>query len=211
MRQMKILRDAREIEGFAYHPCFLDARTISEHMDWIEQLTFSAQVSRGKTTKRKFDMFGFAYTIDGRRLSETKSMPVSLETLVASALPKCPSGTQFDQCIVTRYPPGAGIRWHTDAPAFDDCIIGVSFGGAARLLFREAARRAEQRSVTIVSGSLYDARIGPLGLRAPSHTGDVNPLLAHIPEGQVTDTISRPMKGDQCQSAANRVRLRPGS
>jgi alkylated DNA repair dioxygenase AlkB len=61
--------------------------------------------------------------------------------------------------LVTRYPPGAGIGWHRDAPQFGD-VGGVSLQAASRMRFRRGRPRAwqtaelplEPRSAYLLSG-----------------------------------------------------------
>ena len=61
--------------------------------------------------------------------------------------------------LVTRYPPGAGIGWHRDAPQFGD-VSGVSLLTACRMRFRRGRPRAwetveltlEPRSAYVLSG-----------------------------------------------------------
>jgi hypothetical protein len=43
--------------------------------------------------------------------------------------------------LVTRYPPGAGIGWHRDAPQFGD-VSGVSLQATCRMRFRRGQPRA---------------------------------------------------------------------
>jgi len=40
------------------------------------------------------------------------------------------------QVLVSRYPPGAGIGWHRDAPMFESRIVGVSLLAPCRMRFR---------------------------------------------------------------------------
>jgi DNA oxidative demethylase len=39
------------------------------------------------------------------------------------------------EILVQRYPPGAQIGWHRDAPAFG-IVVGISLGSASRMRFR---------------------------------------------------------------------------
>jgi DNA oxidative demethylase len=61
--------------------------------------------------------------------------------------------------FVTRYPPGAGIGWHRDAPQFGE-VGGISLLTACRMRFRYGRPRAwqtaeltlEPRSACVLSG-----------------------------------------------------------
>ncbi len=52
---------------------------------------------------------------------------------------------RFEQVLVTRYPPGAGIGWHRDAPMFGSRIAGVSLGSECRMRFQRG--KGEERRV----------------------------------------------------------------
>lgn len=63
------------------------------------------------------------------------------------------------QLLVTRYPPGAGIGWHRDAPQFGD-VSGISLLSGCRMRFRRGRPRTweaaeltlEPRSAYVLSG-----------------------------------------------------------
>ena len=74
--------------------------------------------------------------------------------------------------LVTRYPPGAGIGWHRDAPQFGE-VSGVSLLTACRMRFRRGRPRAwetaeltlEPRSAYLLSGparARWQHRIPPV-------------------------------------------------
>jgi alkylated DNA repair dioxygenase AlkB len=69
----------------------------------------------------------------------------------------------LEMAVVIRYPPGAGIGWHRDAPAFGD-VVGVSLGAPARLQLRRGGPGGERRELLLSPGSAYvlsrDARWG---------------------------------------------------
>lgn len=64
------------------------------------------------------------------------------------------------QVLVTRYPAGAGIGWHRDAPMFGSRIAGVSLRAPCRMRFQRtlrgersvAAVRLAPRSAYVLSG-----------------------------------------------------------
>jgi alkylated DNA repair dioxygenase AlkB len=61
--------------------------------------------------------------------------------------------------LVARYPPGAGIGWHRDAPQFGE-VAGISLQALCRMRFRRGRTRAwetaeltlEPRSAYVLSG-----------------------------------------------------------
>src|SRR2546428_8966624 len=59
------------------------------------------------------------------------------------------------EVLVTHYPPGAGIGWHRDAPAFG-VVVGVSLLGACRFRFQQGRGVARRpRAVTLAPGPAY--------------------------------------------------------
>jgi alkylated DNA repair dioxygenase AlkB len=60
------------------------------------------------------------------------------------------------QILVSRYPAGAGIGWHRDAPMFGSSIAGVSLGASCRMRFqRTVAGRREVAAVELAPRSAY--------------------------------------------------------
>ena len=59
----------------------------------------------------------------------------------------------FEQVIMARYPAGAGIGRHIDAPIFGEPIVGVSLRGACQMKFENA--KTEPVKLQIEPRSLY--------------------------------------------------------
>jgi alkylated DNA repair protein (DNA oxidative demethylase) len=64
------------------------------------------------------------------------------------------------ETLVSRYPPGAGIGWHRDAPMFGPVVIGISLGAPCVMRFRrgvsgptELLAELEPRSAYILAGA----------------------------------------------------------
>jgi alkylated DNA repair protein (DNA oxidative demethylase) len=145
-------------DGFAYIPKFLTPSEQATLLVQLRELAFAHDTFRGQQLKRSYAQFGYAYGSTGRKLQPAPSFPTFLHDLISKALPHCPVGTAFDQCIITHYPAGAGIGWHTDAPAFGDCIIAVSLAGMARLQFRPNGSTPVSHEQIAEPGSLYVMR-----------------------------------------------------
>jgi len=141
--------------GFAYLPHFLDESEQIELLQRLTKLDYQHDLFRGQRLKRGYAQFGYAYVSTGRKLDQAEALPPFLLALVERAAPHCPAGTTFNQCIVTRYPDGAGIGWHTDAPRFGECIMAVSLGATARLQFRPNGGKESTCEVQAAPGSLY--------------------------------------------------------
>jgi alkylated DNA repair dioxygenase AlkB len=86
---------------------------------------------RGQTARRTVRHYGFDYDYGSYRLTETDALPSSLEWV----RDRCAALVGIEpealaQALVTRYPPGAVIGWHRDAPAFDPNVLGLSLASA---------------------------------------------------------------------------------
>ncbi len=116
----------------------------------------------GQAARRTVLHFGYRYDYEAWKVVPTDPLPGSLEWLRARAatLVGVPAD-DFAETLVTRYPPGAGIGWHRDAPMFGPQVVGVSLlspctlrlqrgkGEARRVFALELARR----SVYVLSGA----------------------------------------------------------
>jgi alkylated DNA repair protein (DNA oxidative demethylase) len=142
-------------EGFSYIPGFLDHAEHDALLRNIQELAFVHDQYRGKQLKRRYAQYGYAYISAGKKVVPAAPFPDWLTALAQKAIPHCPARTAFNQCIITHYPPGAGIGWHTDAPQFDECIIGISLAGTARLQFQSNKNAATTHELTITPGALY--------------------------------------------------------
>jgi alkylated DNA repair dioxygenase AlkB len=142
-------------EGFVYIPNFLSPAEQGALLGELRALTFEHDVFRGQTMKRGWAQFGYNYVAASRTLEPAPPIPPFLQTVIEKASPYYPAGVEFSQCIVTHYPAGAGIGWHTDASCFGDWILGVSLASEARLQFRANGSQEVNFEVKAVPGSLY--------------------------------------------------------
>ena len=148
-------------EGLAYQPEFVTPEEEAGLLAEIETLDFRAVTMRGQTAKRTVRMFGLDYDYEGGELIPTDPLPGSLEPLrerAARLIEREPA--DLVQILVSRYPEGAGIGWHRDAPMFGSRIAGVSLGAPCRMRFQRtvkgeretAAIDLEPRSAYVLSG-----------------------------------------------------------
>lgn len=126
---------------------------------------------RGGVAKRETLHFGYDYDYDGWTISKTDPHPEELTFLIERAAREAGiQASAIEQVMVARYPAGATINWHRDAPMFGSPVIGISLGAACEMRFRHAlekkpnarrrtfetyAVRLEPRSIYILDG---DAR-----------------------------------------------------
>ena len=95
----------------------------------------------GILAKRAAKHYGLDYDYERRGVvEEAEPIPAWLEPAreraaeLAGVRPE-----ELVEALVQRYPEGAQIGWHRDAPAFD-VVVGVSLGAAARMRFRRGPR-----------------------------------------------------------------------
>jgi len=148
-------RNANPPEGIIYIPEFLHLHEQRPFTKQLETLDYKQDYFRGRQLKREYKQFGYAYVSTGRKLTPAPPMPPFVATIVAKGRAKCPHGAQFNQCIITKYPKGAGIGWHTDAPSFGDCIMAISLGAVAKVKFRVIGSERSCYELEATPGSLY--------------------------------------------------------
>jgi len=149
-----------EPEGLRYIPGFLDTdsqRRLIAEIEAIPEERWERVHFRGNVALRRKVSYGYNYSPDSREVSEAPPMPEYLRELrdrcvAAVGLPAEP----FAQASVQRYPPGAGIGAHKDAPMFGPDVVGVSLGADARLVFKRGTDkhilRLEPGSLILLSG-----------------------------------------------------------
>jgi DNA oxidative demethylase len=123
----------------------------------IERLDFERVVMRGVEARRQVRHFGWRYTYDGGALAPAPALPSFLEDLQARATAEARFAPDAEiETLVTRYPPGAGIGWHRDAPHFGPTVVGVSLGSVCELRLRLASpERFDVCALTLEPRSLY--------------------------------------------------------
>jgi alkylated DNA repair protein (DNA oxidative demethylase) len=153
-------------EGLVYEPEFLSASEERDLLAAIEGLDFREIRMRGQTARRTARHFGYDYDYEhyGRLVPGDPLPP-----LLASLRDRCArlaglEPEKLAQALVQRYPPGATIGWHRDAPMFGT-VVGVSLGSACRMRFqrgRSGKRETfdlelEPRSAYVLAGSARNA------------------------------------------------------
>jgi alkylated DNA repair protein (DNA oxidative demethylase) len=116
----------------------------------------------GRAARRTVRHFGLDYDYQSRETVPTDPFPEELEWLRARSAELAERAPgELAQVLVSRYPPGAGIGWHRDAPMFGR-VVGVSLAGACRMRFQRRAAGGERlveeidlapRSAYLLSGS----------------------------------------------------------
>ena len=128
-------------EGLEYVEEFLTADEEGALLGELEGLEFRTVEMRGQTARRTVRHFGLDYDYESGELVPAAPLPASMEWLrdrCAGLMERDPA--DLVQILVSRYPPGAGIGWHRDAPMFGSRIAGVSLRAPCRMRFQHTVR-----------------------------------------------------------------------
>jgi len=164
--------------GLRYEPGLLSDDEERSVVGVLETLPLHEVRMRGQVARRTVVHFGFDYGYESWQLTPSIPLPRPLEWLrdrcaaLAGIAPH-----ELAQTLVTRYPPGAAIGWHRDAPMFGASVVGVSLLAACTMQFQRRAGDIRQvyelllepRSCYVLAGparSAWQHRIPPVdGLR----------------------------------------------
>jgi alkylated DNA repair dioxygenase AlkB len=104
----------------------------------IEALSFAEVKMHGVAARRTVVHHGFEYGYGSWSLRRTGEIPPYLLALRdrAAALAGVAPG-ELAEALTSRYPPGAGIGWHRDAPMFG-VVVGISLLAPCTMRFRRA-------------------------------------------------------------------------
>src|SRR5438105_3240457 len=114
-------------EGLQYHPAFISEEEADRLIEAIEQLEFSEVRMHGMAAKRRTAHFGWIYGYESWRITPGPPLPeflLPLRERVAGLLKI--EASALAEVLLTKYPPGAVIGWHRDAPMFGPAVVGVS-------------------------------------------------------------------------------------
>jgi alkylated DNA repair dioxygenase AlkB len=153
-------------EGLVYVPGFVTEAEEMALVGVIENLQFSEVVMRGQAAKRTVRHFGYRYEYESWGLVPVDPLPADLVWLRDRCAELAGLGREaLAEALVTRYPPGAGIGWHRDAPMFGPKVVGVSLLSACPMRFQrgvEGVRRVHKvelapRSAYVLAGKARSA------------------------------------------------------
>jgi alkylated DNA repair protein (DNA oxidative demethylase) len=157
-RQAPITED---VEGLLYVEELVSPDEERELLAFLESLELREITMRGQTAKRTVRHFGLDYDYEGGELTPADPLPAQLHVVrdrCAALMERDPA--DLVQILVSRYPEGAGIGWHRDAPMFGSKVAGVSLGASCRMRFQRTVggtRRVAEielapRSAYVLSG-----------------------------------------------------------
>ena len=124
-------------EGLVYEPELLSPDEERALLDQLERLEFHEIRMHGVVAKRTARHFGLDYDYERRGvIEEADPLPgwlVPVRERAAGLAGVAPG--ELVEILVQRYPEGAQIGWHRDAPAFG-IVVGISLGSESRMRFR---------------------------------------------------------------------------
>jgi alkylated DNA repair protein (DNA oxidative demethylase) len=126
-------------------------------LDKLERLDFAEIRMHGVVAKRTARHFGMDYDYERRvPLAAAEPLPGWLEPVRAhGAALAGVEPEELVETLVQRYPEGAQIGWHRDAPQFGT-VVGVSLLGPSRMRFRrDVGGVRRQHEVLLESRSGY--------------------------------------------------------
>ncbi len=127
----------RQPEGLVFQADFLTEAEEAELLERVTGLEYGQVEMRGQVARRTVRLFGYDYDFEARTVRATDPLPAWLLPLrercgtLAEVDPEA-----FVHALVNRYPPGATIGWHRDAPPFGPVVAGVSLGADGELRFQ---------------------------------------------------------------------------
>ena len=123
--------------GLVYQPELLAEDAERALLDEVERLEFDEIRMHGVVAKRTARHFGLDYDYERRGvIADAEPVPDWILPLrdLAAALAAVPPDDVVE-VLVQRYPEGAQIGWHRDAPMFGT-VVGVSLLSSCRMRFR---------------------------------------------------------------------------
>jgi alkylated DNA repair dioxygenase AlkB len=127
---------SEEPEGLVLRPELLTVEAEAELLGRLDDLRFDPIVMHGQAARRTARHYGLGYDYETRAPQPGEPIPEWLAPVRRHAADL--AGEQPEalvEALVQRYPAGATIGWHRDAPAFGT-VVGVSLGGSCRLRFQ---------------------------------------------------------------------------
>jgi DNA oxidative demethylase len=124
-------------EGLLYREEFVTPEEERQLLALLHQLEFRTVTMRGQTARRTVRHFGLDYDYESGGLVPIDPLPTPMLWLrdrCAELMERDPA--DLVQILINRYPEGAGIGWHRDAPMFGSKIAGVSLRAPSRMRFQ---------------------------------------------------------------------------
>ena len=128
-------------ESLQYREDFLSEAEEAALIQAAEGIEYRSFELRGQVARRTVRTFGYSYDFDARSVTQIDPLPEWLLDLRdrCAVLAEVDRGS-FVHALVNRYPPGATIGWHRDAPPFGPTIAGVSLAADCEMRFQRTLK-----------------------------------------------------------------------
>ena len=114
-------------KGFLYFGDAVSEKEEFELLEFVHGLHFLPYVMRGQPSKRGIARFGHDYGPIGGGHHTVRPLPIELIRLRERAANLANlNAKDFVASVVTRYPVGGTIGWHSDMPIFGPVVFGFS-------------------------------------------------------------------------------------
>lgn len=114
---------------------------------------------RGQVARRRTLHYGWLYGYDSLEVRPGPPLPGDLLPLRERAATLAGLAPEsLEEALLSRYPPGAGIGWHRDAPAFGPVVVGVSLGAPCVMRFRPGVSGRTAYELALEPRSAYALR-----------------------------------------------------
>lgn len=143
--------------GLSFQPDFLSHDEERELLRHVEALPFGEVRMRGVVAKRTVVHFGWDYDYTGWSIHKTDPLPDWIfDARMRAAAFAGLAPEKLVAMLVSRYPEGAGIGWHRDAPMFGDTVVGLSLGAPTTMRLRKIKEpRGKPIALALTPRSIY--------------------------------------------------------
>ena len=147
-------------EGLLHVPGLITAVEEEQLLGRLAEDSYGEVRMRGQVARRTVRHYGVSYDFEAAAIAPGDPIPQWLSDLRRRCAELLGiADERLAECLLTRYPTGATIGWHRDAPMFGD-VVGVSLGSACLLRFQRGQggqRRVfeqvlEPRSAYVLTG-----------------------------------------------------------
>jgi alkylated DNA repair protein (DNA oxidative demethylase) len=186
--------------GLKYYPEVLSSDEENDLVELLQRMPFSEVRMHGVAARRRVRHFGWVYGYQTWQVEPGPPVPESLLPIRAKAAALANLDSErFEEVLVTKYPPGAGIGWHRDAPMFGPLVMGISLLSSCRFRFRR------QPNTPILELTLDPRSVYLLGGSARSQWQHSIPLMQLLRYSITFRTLRPRQSGSQGRQHADRV------
>jgi DNA oxidative demethylase len=132
-------------QGLLYVPDLITAPEEERLLGRLAEESYGEVRMHGQAARRTIRHYGLSYDFESAEVAPGDPIPewlLDLRRRCGDLLGV--ANERLAEGLLTRYPPGATIGWHRDAPVFGD-VVGVSLRSACLLRFQRG--RGDQRRV----------------------------------------------------------------